>query len=182
VRLPITRTPNRRTSAVLLLGVLILATLITGCSGDSEPTDTADDPVFVAPSSADLSTPEASVRSYLEWISYAYRVVDSQVASSVMDPYEWVRVDAYIEKNRQEGRGIDQRLVGFEVLDVTSSESTATVETTEDWAYRYFGPDGAYIGEELTARYSVRYSVLKDAERAEWLVEKVDASPDGEVE
>ncbi|MDZ4178386.1 MAG: hypothetical protein U1E29_04015 [Coriobacteriia bacterium] len=144
--------------------------------------DTASAPAIAAPAPADLSTPEASVRSYLEWISYAYRVVDSQVASAVMDPWEWVRVDAYIEKNRQESRGIDQRLIGFEVLGITSSDSTATVETAEEWTYRYFGPDGVPIGDELTARYSVRYSVLKDAERSEWLVEKVDATPQGEVE
>ncbi len=130
----------------------------------------------------DYSTPENAVQSYLDWMSYAYRVTDSQVATSAMTDWEWVRVDAYLEMNRQEGRGIDQSLIELEVLGVEGSETTSTVRTHELWTYRYFGPDAEYISDEMTATYSVEYTVIRPEGTPNWLVDRVKATPEAPVE
>ncbi len=169
--------------AICLAFVLVMPLL--GCSdpAESEPEPAKERKVELpAPENTDLSTPEAAVRTYLDWISYAYRTGDSQAAFDFMTSWEFVRVDSYVEKNRQESKGIDQRLLEFDINEVSGSESTKTVDTYEEWAYRYFGPDGAYISEELTATYVARYTVVRAEDRDAWLVDEVDAVPRGEVE
>jgi len=171
----------------LLTGALAVALsvmLLTGCSPSTTPGETGESTstvgVPVVPTSVDQSTPEAAVRSYLNGISYAYRIGDSDVASQTMTPFEYVRVDSYIEKNRQEGKGIEQTLTALEVLGSAGVEPTITVSAREAWAYRYFSlQDGAYQSEELTAAYTTEYTVV--LEGGVWKVDKVSATPQGEV-
>ncbi|MBS3974115.1 MAG: hypothetical protein KGZ89_04530 [Actinobacteria bacterium] len=147
--------------------------------GASEETPTAQ---FTPPENTDLSTPEKAVRTYLDWISYAYRTKNPQAAWDYMTSWEFVRVDAYAQKNLAEGRGIDQQLTVFDITQVSGSETTKSVDTNEEWVYRYFGPDGEYISEELTATFANRYTVVRDAQRGVWLVDRVYVTPKGEVE
>jgi len=147
--------------------------------GASEESPTAQ---FIPPENTDLSTPESAVRTYLDWISHAYRIKNSHVAWDYMTSWEFVRVDAYMQKNLAAGRGIDQQLTAFDITQVTGSETTKSVDTYEGWTYRYFGSDGEYISEELTATFTNRYTVVRDAQRNLWLVDKVYVVPKGEVE
>lgn len=126
------------------------------------------------------STPQAAVFSYLEGLNYAYRLADSEIASQTMTPYEWVRVDSYIEFNRQQGRGIDQTITAFDVRGMTGKEPTVTVSTYEEWLYRYFDLETEkYTSADLTATYDAKYTVVKSG--GTWLVDKVDVTPVGTV-
>lgn len=168
---------------VSALALVFAAMLLGGCSSAesgpvSETTASVGPPA--APAAFIQATPQDAVRSYLDGITFAYRVANSDVASSTMTAWEYVRVDSYIEKNRQEGRGIEQTLTAFDVTGIVGEEPTVTVSTTEDWGYRYFAlADGAYRSEELTAAYSATYTVVREGEL--WKVDSVKVVPKGEV-
>lgn len=128
------------------------------------------------PATANLSTPENAVRSYLDFISYAYRIGDSDVASHTMGPEELNRVDSYIELDRQRGRKIEQRLdeIVFRA-EVPEGADRQLVPATEKWTYRYIdGLTGAYKGPAKKASFDATYTV----ERAPggWLVVSVEAT------
>ncbi|MBU4555737.1 MAG: hypothetical protein KJ747_02560 [Actinobacteria bacterium] len=167
---------------VTLTVVIFALMLVTGCSSadnvkDSSPTAVG---AIQAPAEYDLSTPESAVRSYLAAISFAYRTGNSEAASATMTAWEGVRVDSYIELNRQQSRGIEQTLTAFEVLESSGEEPTMTVTADEAWAYRYFAlADGSYQSEELTAAYRSQYTVVNSG--GIWLVDKVQVTPAGEV-
>lgn len=171
------------TLAVLILAVALLA-VICGCAGtggtDGEPAETPGPPE--PPPAASLDTPEDAVDAYLASISYAYRILDSSVAQEVLGPWEEVRVDSYVELNRQEGRAIDQRLLSFEIREVERGEPTSTVVAHEDWAYRYISTTtGEYSSEELTASYDATYIVIREDDGL-WRVHEVDVRAIGAVE
>jgi hypothetical protein len=165
------------------LAALLLFALVSlvGC-GAEDPPDVSGSPATpVEPAPPDFATPESAVTTYLDWITYAYRIADSDVATAVMTPWEHVRVDSYIELNRQQGRAIDQELLLFEVRSSESEDGTATVAVREEWTYRYFSLEtGDYISEPLTASYDTTYTVVREDER--WLVDSVDAEPLAPVE
>ncbi|GAB4284745.1 MAG: hypothetical protein Kow0067_06860 [Coriobacteriia bacterium] len=119
--------------------------------------------------------------TYLDWVSFSYRMANSDIATPAMTADEWVRVDAYIEFNRQQGRGIEQELVRFETRDRSVEATRATIAASESWRYRYFSLDSlAYTSELLEASYDTTYTLVRDA--AGWLVTRVEASPIGAVE
>ena len=66
-----------------------------------------------APAAPDLSTPLSSVKSYLDWTTYAYLIGDSDVATMTFSPAEEVRVNSYVQLNKEKGRLIEQKLVAF---------------------------------------------------------------------
>lgn len=168
---------------LILSAALCAVLLIAGCNGNSGVEDSSAGTVGapVMPAHVDRSTPEGAVRAYLDGITYTYRMANSDAASDTMTPYEYVRVDAYVELNRQEGRALEQMLTTFEVRDTVAGEPTATVTTYEEWAYRYFSVDSMkYVSEEATANYDANYTVVKQAD-ALWLVDKVNVTPLGEV-
>src|SRR5665648_678196 len=80
-----------------------------------------------------LTTPESAVRSYLDWVSYAYRVGDSQVATATMSSYEEVRIDSYIQYNLQKSRLIDQKLVSITFGEASVGATSTLVPATEKW-------------------------------------------------
>jgi len=184
------RTGGQVAGMALACVAFAIPLLLSGCTASEptappsgqEPAEEQPTEQFMPPGNTDLSTPEYAVRTYLDWISHAYRISDSQVAWDYMTSWEFVRVDAYLQKNVSEGRGIAQRLDVFEITQASGSETTQSVDTYEEWTYRYFGPDGQYISEELTATFTNRYTVVRDAGRDVWLVDKVYAVPKGEVE
>lgn len=179
----------------LLLSVVLLGALtLTGCatggapSGDSAPRSqeltpgqfpSAAPPAAQAPPPPMLKSPQQSVYSYLLWISYAYRILNSDVATMAFSPYEEVRVNSYVELNRQEGRAIDQRLVSFDVKSEQSKGSTATVVGRETWRYRYIDiKTRKYKGPAYDATYDTTYTVVKYPDKG-WLVDKVQATAVG---
>jgi len=186
-------TVSRMTLALLtaaLLGVLA----VSGCSSGSEvgsdatpgsaeatpgafPKDKPSAPEVPPPPM--LRKPEQSVYSYLTWISYAYRILDSDVASMAFSPFEEVRVNSYVELNRQQKRAIDQRLVGFEVKSAESKGSTATVAARETWRYRYIDiSTGKYNGAVNEVTYDTTYTVVSYPDKG-WLVDSVKATAVG---
>ena len=102
-------------TAAILVAVLVVAVSLTACTGATDSEVPQGPAGATQPDPADLTTPEAAVVSYLDWVSYAYLLSDSSVATQTMTPWEEVRVDSYIELNRQQGRGIEQSLTQFEI-------------------------------------------------------------------
>lgn len=186
-----------RTSLKSALAVLLAIALVapmTGCGKKTGGDDTAQrskemtagqfpdttPPAPEMPPPPMLKTPKSAVFSYLLYISYAYRILNSDVASQTFSPYEEVRVNSYVEYNRQQGRAIDQRLVNFDIRGVTSKGETVTVAAKESWRYRYIDTStGNYKGEPLDASYDTTYTVVKNA-KGKWVVGEVAASPVGE--
>lgn len=189
--------PAIRLRAVALVLVLALLTpLLAGCEGGSgaAPEDSTarseeltpgefpdkipPDPVQPPPPM--LRDPQTAVYSYLLWISFAYRTLNSDIATHAFSEYEEVRVSSYVELNRQEGRAIDQRLVKFEPEVVRTEGETATVAAREEWVYRYISiTDETYSTPSYSASYDTTYTVV-NKEGKGWLVDKVDATPVGE--
>lgn len=129
-----------------------------------------------------LSTPQATVRSYLDWVSYAYRIADSSVASRTMSPEEGVRVDAYAQLNLQKSRLLDQRLETI-VFGKASVQATATLlPAREHWTYRYvsISEAGKTIGGPYTIDYDTTYTLVR-AGKSNWVVDSVKAKALGEA-
>lgn len=162
--------------ALAALAMLLVAS-VGGCK--SEPSlGTVGE--AVAPAPWDLSTPESAVRSYLDWVSFSYRMANSDIPTATMTPEEGVRVDSYIQLNRMEGRGIEQFLDRFEITAVSQETSAAVVAARESWRYRYFSLETLeYLTEEYTASYDTTYTLVARPEG--WLVDRVEATPDAEV-
>jgi len=172
----------RRT--VLLCSAATLAFLVSGCAvtdpGDSASSAASEVPAPVAPRPHDLGTPESAVRSYLDWISYSYRLADSSIPTATMTPEEFVRVDAYIQFNLMDGKGIEQSIENMEVRSVSEEATTAVVTAREDWTYRYFSLDTlTYLTEPLAVSYETTYTLVKGD--SGWLVDRVEASAQGEL-
>lgn len=161
---------------------------LTPDTGSVETTRTFDNSVKqpntpVQPPPPMLREPRVAVYSYLVWITYAYRILNSDVATHAFSPYEEVRVNSYVQYNMQEGRAIDQELVKLDFKGKPhTGESTATVAATEQWKYRYIDiRSGLYKGNWLSATYDSTYTVYYDPARKGWLVDSVKATPRGTV-
>lgn len=169
--------------ALVALGSLSACTTSSGGDQKSEAMATPQ-----APPPPKQSTPEAAVRSYTEWISYAYNILDSEVATQTMTPEEGVRVDSYIEFNRQQGRAIEQKLTSFEVKGTKKLPSagkkgaSAKVVTFERWRYRYIDTKTrTYVSPLYTASYDATYTVALDPKGGLWRVDRVDVESRGPV-
>lgn len=134
------------------------------------------------PAAPDLSTPEAAVRSYIEWTSYAYRTAQSQVALPTMSSYQEVHVDSYVQYNIQQKRLLDQTPKELTFGEITTDGVTASVPVREVWEYRYISitEPGKVVSGPHTATYNAVYSLVKD-DAGGWVVDSVDATAEGEV-
>jgi len=153
-----------------------------GMGGPVVEVQVTEEALASEPETPDLSTPEAAVRSYLDWSSYAYRIAQPRVALPTMTSYQEVRVDAYIQYNIQKGRLIDQTLVFLEVQDIRESEESAEVVVKEKWSYNYVSVKnaGEIISGPHEAEYDAVYTVVKQGD--DWVVDAVEATPLGPVE
>jgi len=120
-----------------------------------------------------LDTPENSVRSYLEWISYAYYTGNTDEAAAAMDIYELPRIDAYIAKLTQDNLRINQQLITLDFVSVQSQEATATVRTHEEWSYNYMNLEDLTWDETILATYENTYTVVRHDDEL-WYVFSVD--------
>ena len=155
---------------MIALVLLAAATsVLAGCSRNAPPPPSRPGPPV-------LTAPIEGVRSYLDWISYAYRVGDSGVASATFSPAEEVRVNSYVEYNRERGRAIEQHLTHLELKETDVTGSRTTVTGQESWRYRYISLRTArYLGGWLTASYDTTYTLVR--ERRGWVVDRVEARP-----
>jgi hypothetical protein len=188
---------------LLACGVVVLAVapVLAGCSG----TPTSETPTVEAtgtvkghgvqvtvritpemlankPQLPDLATPEDAVRSYLDWISYAYRIGDSDVAKPAMSALEEVRVNSYVQYNLQEhSRVIDQELGSITFGTPVSKDASTTILTAkEKWSYKWVSvaQAGKVVGGPFSATYDTTYTVIKNA-NGTWVVDSVEAKKVG---
>lgn len=158
--------------AALLLATVGLAGLVAACSSSGGAPSVAAPQV---PSQPDQTTPEAAVRSYLDWVSFSYRMANSDIGTQTMTPYEGVRIDSYIELNRQKGVGLEQSLVSFTPGQATVEGTGAVLPAREEWRYRYFSLKTLrYTSAEATASYDATYTLLNEG--GLWLVDQVEAT------
>jgi len=129
-----------------------------------------------------LSSPKSAVRSYLDWISYAYRIGESSVATPTMSAEQEVRVDSYNQMNLQNGKVIDQALDDITFGTPVTRGARTLVPVHEVWTYRYVSI--ADVGKTLagphTATYDTTYTVTKNS-RGDWVVDSVAVKAIGEV-
>lgn len=167
-------------SRAVLVALLCALVLLAGCAdAPVEVTEVVGE--AVQPAAWDLSVPETAVRSYLDWVSFSYRMANSEIPTATMTPEESVRVDSYIQLNRMEGKGIEQSLDTFQVVSVDEQTSRAVLVAREVWRYRYFSLDTLrYVSEPLSASYETTYTLTGEPGR--WLVDRVEASAAGDVQ
>jgi len=172
-----------RAHVKVIIATLVLALLIpAGCAQSRTPVKTASDVQGPSmPAKADLSSPEAAVRSYLGWTSYAFRIANSEVATQTMGPAEEVRINSYVEMNKEKGRLIDQRLRSMIFGPASVVGARATLSAREVWQYRYLSVVGGKPQSPLyTATYDTTYTVVAAAP-GRWIVDNVEAKPQGTV-
>lgn len=158
--------------------VLALALLAPGCAPQPKGEPLAPP---VRPVAEDFSSPQAGVRTYLDWTNLAYRMANSQLSTQVAGPNERVRVDAYIQLNRDKNQGIEQHLENLTVRSESVEGTRAVVALAEQWRYRYFTLDTqVYKGSWLQASYETTYTLEKESRG--WVVQKVDAKPLSDIE
>lgn len=173
---------NRHQGLFVFMAIGMLA-LAFGCK-DAGPTSSGPvTPVTeqaaeaIAPAPWDLSTPESAVRSYLDWVSFSYRMANSDIPTATMTAEEAVRVDSYIQLNRMSGKGIEQCLDSIELTRVSVEPSTAVVTAVEMWRYRYFSLENLeFVSDEYSASYDATYTLVAGPEG--WLVDHVEVSSD----
>lgn len=165
--------------AMVLLGTVV-AMGVASCRDPSMSgpgaiaTDTPGPPIVPAP--PDLTSPRSAVRSYIDWTSLSYRMANSELSTRVADPWEHVRVDSYIQLNREQNRAIEQTLVAFRVVSLSTRDGTATLAARERWRYRYFAIDTRrYLGPRHMVRYETTYTVARQRDGGHWLVSRVGA-------
>lgn len=174
---------NRLITVGLAAAVSLMLLLVVACSpaAPKAVAPAADGPDLsnrVPP--FDISNPQAAVRTYLDWTSLAYRFANSDLATRAASPDENVRIDSYIQLNREKGQGIDQRILRIALRPVSQETSRAVIAASEEWVYRYFSlSTRKYISEELTASYDSTYTLVRFPEG--WAVDKVEADPSGAV-
>ncbi len=169
--------------ALVCVAALVCIAVASGCSAPAPDTSGQTIASSTEPDAADLSTPASAVRSYLDWISYAYRIGVSDVASHTMTPEESVRVDSYVQYNLQErSRRIDQRLIRFDARPASVEGTRAVLGAREEWEYRYLSADGqTVLTDNYGASYDTTYTVVRTPDGV-WVVDSVEAAPRGEVQ
>jgi len=185
-----------RATVVIIAALFLFGSLCACAQTGKKPAKSSQATARKAPVAPDLSTPKNAVRSYLDWVSYAYYIVDSDVATSTMSPSEEVRVNSYVQLNQEEGRRIDQNLDSLEFVSAKSTETSATIVTKESWTYRYLSLDGTSASSSpmgsmgsmgsmietpstsalntfFHAKYDATYSLVKEGKN--WVVDSVKA-------
>lgn len=135
-----------------------------------------------APAPWNLSSPETAVRSYLAWVTYAYRIGQSVVATPTMSASEEVRVDSYNQFNLEKSRLIEQTLKSIEFHDANITKTKAVLPVKESWTYSYLSVEegNKSIGGPYSISYNTTYTVVKN-QKGGWVVDSVQAKALGKV-
>ena len=173
---------ERARAVTLPLLVMLASSLcVAGCAKPQPPSVSIGTAQLTRPAPADLESPKSAVVSYLDWTSYAYLVGNSDVASTTMSAKEEVRVDSYVQLNKEQQRRISQVLVTFKPRAANIEGTRATLGADESWEYRYLSADGSRaISETYTASYETTYNVVLIRPKT-WIVDSVEARALGEV-
>ena len=129
-----------------------------------------------------LTSPESAVRSYLEWVSFAYRTTESAVATPTMSARQEVMVDSYVQFNLQESRRIDQTLDSITFGRASVASKRAVLPAREKWTYRYvsISDPNKTIGGPYPASYETTYTLVKK-DTGDWVVDSLDVSEIGDI-
>ena len=136
----------------------------------------------VAPPAAwDLSSPESAVRSYLDWTTFAFRMVNSDAATPTMSAEEEVRVNSYVQLNKEANKLINQRLLEVRFGSVSEVGTRTVLPAKESWEYSYLAIDSLKsLTETLSVSYDTTYTLISPRPGV-WVVDSVEARPLGEV-
>ena len=162
---------------ILLACSLLLATVMLSACTDTPRDLNAEVPI---PLEMNQTTPEEAIRTYLEWLTYSYRHMKSDVATQTMTPDLARRVEYYITMNAAQNQALNQRLDSLEFIDTEIHGEVATVETREAWTFNYLALDTGTFGDPVVAHYKVIYTVLLID--GVWRVQSANAeelNPDG---
>jgi hypothetical protein len=118
-------------------------------------------------------TPEEAVETYLEWLTFAYRYADSEVATPTMTPDMSQRASYYITMNLSADKILNQRLDSFEFVKSNYQGEIALIDTKEQWTFNYLSKKTGEFSELYEASYEVRYTVL--LVDGVWVVQSVAA-------
>lgn len=154
------------------------ATVGAGMAGPVVDVKVTQEALDSKPAAPNLSTPESAVRSYLDWVSYAYRIGQSQVALPTMTTYQEVHVDSYVQYNIQQGRLIDQTLESLTLDTPVGDDTSMLVPATEKWTYSYVSirNPGEVIGGPYEASYEATYTVVRSDDGSGWVVDSAEAA------
>lgn len=135
-----------------------------------------------SPAPWNLKTPESAVRSYLDWVTYAYRIGQSGVATLTMSATEEVRVDSYNQYNLEKSRLLDQTLKSITFGKVSSGATSTLLPAKESWTYSYLSvaEGNKVIGGPYSADYDTTYTLVKN-DKGGWVVDSVAAKARGTV-
>ena len=134
-----------------------------------------------APATPRLTTPELAVRSYLDWVTYAYLVADSDVATKTFSPQEEVRVNSYIEYNRQASKRVSQHLVSFSPGARVLVGRKMLLPAHEEWQYSYLDLGSTRSrSPTYTVSYDATYTLIPRS-GGTFLVDSVEAKALGEL-
>jgi hypothetical protein len=165
-------------SSLVIVAMVASVLVVSGCAGQSAA---AREPRPSPPAPPDLNTPEAAVRSYLEWTTYAYRMANSDLATRTMSPAEEVRVDSYVENNKEQGQILDQRLTSIAFGKSTlQGKARVIVPAHEVWEYRYLSLLEVPASPLYTASYDTTYTLVSQVP-GRWVVDGVEAKALGEI-
>jgi hypothetical protein len=177
---------TRLRTCALACAVILIALTAFGCAVIGSPGGT---PVSETPAASErpvqppawvLKTPQSAVRSYIDWVSYAYLIGESDVATLTMGSYEEVRVNSYIELNKEKSQRLRQKLVSISFGKQGVEGTLTVVPTKERWEYSYLSLDlKKSLSPTYTASYDATYSLAP--KNGGWVVESVAAKELGEV-
>jgi hypothetical protein len=154
---------------VIVLFLLILFSIGTiGCSAPVRDLE-ADIPT---PLDTKQSTPQEAIESYLAWLTYAFRNMDSEVATPTMTPDLAQRTAYYITMNAADEKALNQRLDSLTFVQVEVQDTVATVKTNETWTFNYLSLRTGNFDEPQVVRYEATYTVLMID--GIWRVQSVD--------
>jgi len=149
--------------------IIVVAISVSSCATTVRDLE-ADIPI---PLEMKQATPQEAVETYLEWLTYSYRNMDSEIATPTMTPDLARRVSYYITMNAADGNALNQRLDSFSIKDTEINDTIATVTTEETWTFNYLSLETGNFTTPVVESYRVSYIVLLIDGR--WIVQSADA-------